>query len=177
MSRYLVLIIISSLGLQGCATLSQDECKSADWYTIGYEDGLRGHTPVRISDHRKACAGHGVSPDLARYTLGREAGLEWYCQPRNGFRFGLKGQAYTGVCPAPSEPAFLQAWSAGKEIHTAEYEVRRLDRILGVNQDQLDSLIDDRELTESAISRERAHLLALRQNARHWESAEQTSRR
>jgi hypothetical protein len=212
---FLLLLLVVVLGLQGCASLSEDECLSADWYTIGYEDGLRGHTPIRIADHRKACASHGVSPDLARYASGREAGLKWYCEPRNGFRLGVKGQAYTGACPAQAESPFLVAWSAGKEIHDTEYQLRRLDKILAVNHEQLDNLVQDRQLIEaelvhrgttwqrraelllelheleenremveneigeieSAISRERAHLLSLRQNARHWETAEQTSRR
>lgn len=215
MRLFPLLLLIAVWVLQGCASLSQDECRSADWYSIGYEDGLRGHTPVRIADHRKACASHGVAPDLARYNEGRDAGLSWYCEPRNGFRLGVKGQAYAGACPASAEAAFLDAWSAGKEIHESEYQVRRLDRILGVNREQLDSLVHDRKLTETelvrrgttwprraelllelkeleetrvmveneigeieaAIAQERAHLLTLRENARHWESAGQTSQR
>lgn len=215
MRLFQLLLLIAVWGLQGCASLSQDECRSADWYSIGYEDGLRGHTPIRISDHRKACASHGVAPDLTRYNDGRKAGLLWYCEPRNGFRLGVKGQAYAGACPDQAEPAFLDAWSAGKAIHESEYQVRRLDKILAVNQEQLDSLAHDRHLTEAelvqrgttwqrraelllelheleenramveneiseieaAISQERAHLLTLRENARHWESAGQTSQR
>jgi hypothetical protein len=26
----------------GCATLDKDECRTADWYAIGQEDGARG---------------------------------------------------------------------------------------------------------------------------------------
>lgn len=147
----LLLLLVAVWGLQGCATLSKDECRSADWYSIGYEDGLRGQTPIRIADHRKACASAGVTPDLARYTMGREAGLQWYCEPRNGFRLGVRGQSYAGACSAGAEPDFLAAWSAGKEIHASEYEIRRLDKILAVNREQLDNLAQDRRGTEAEL--------------------------
>jgi hypothetical protein len=140
MSRHLSFLCIVIVGLQGCASLSQDECLTADWHTIGYEDGLNGRQPVRIADHRKSCAKHGVAPDLARYEQGRQAGLKQYCVPQKGFNLGVSGQRYNGVCPADAEPGFLQAYSEGKQIYEVKTQIRRLDEILRVNESELASL-------------------------------------
>lgn len=111
--------------LSGCATgLSKDECRVADWRTIGYEDGLRGAPAERIGTHRVACARHAVAPDLAAYSQGRERGLAEYCQPRNGFRAGLGGRGYANVCPAAAEPAFIDGYRYGRQIHDARAELR-----------------------------------------------------
>ena len=111
--------------LAGCATgLGKDECRMADWRTIGYEDGLNGQPADRIGAHRVACAKHQIAPDLAAYTEGRERGLLEYCQPRNGFRAGINGWSYANVCPGATEPAFVQGYRVGREIHDARSELR-----------------------------------------------------
>ncbi|HNR23202.1 MAG TPA: DUF2799 domain-containing protein [Steroidobacteraceae bacterium] len=68
--------------------MSGNECRTVDWRTIGYEDGVAGHSGDRVAQHRRACAKHGVTPDLAQYQDGRSEGLREYCQPSNGFRVG-----------------------------------------------------------------------------------------
>ncbi len=108
----------------GCAGVSKEQCASADWRTIGYEDGLQGYPATRIGTHRIACAKYQVAPDLAAYTEGRERGLQEYCQPRNGFRAGLNGRTYENVCPAATEPSFLQSYRQGRQIHLARAELR-----------------------------------------------------
>ena len=50
--------------LSGCATMSQDECRMADWYSVGFEDGVRGAGADNIGKHREACAEHGIAADV-----------------------------------------------------------------------------------------------------------------
>src|SRR5262245_18372320 len=78
--------VLAAAWLGGCASrgMAKEECVSADWQTIGYEDGLRGLPPDRIGAHRVACAKYQVSPNLVAYTEGRQLGLREYCQPKNG---------------------------------------------------------------------------------------------
>lgn len=117
--------IFAAALLSGCATgLSKDECRVADWRTIGYEDGLRGAPAERIGAHRAACARHQVAPDLAAYSQGRERGLVEYCQPRNGYRAGLNGASYANVCPAAAEQGFVDGYRYGRQIHDARAELR-----------------------------------------------------
>ncbi|MCG8048122.1 MAG: DUF2799 domain-containing protein [Candidatus Thiodiazotropha endolucinida] len=41
MIRHLVHITVL-FSLASCATMDKDECRVADWYVIGYEDGAKG---------------------------------------------------------------------------------------------------------------------------------------
>ena len=140
MSRYLPLLILITISLQGCGTLSPDECQTADWYTMGYQDGLQGRVSRPVEDHHKACAKHDVAVQIARYTQGRDDGLKQFCSPRNGFRLGSEGAHYNGVCPAGAEQGFLPAYEQGKENYDAELQIRRLGEILQVNTSELQNL-------------------------------------
>lgn len=118
----------AAAGLGGCATMSQDECLSADWESVGYEDGSNGEEASRIGKHRKACSEYGVTPDLISYKLGRERGLELYCTPHKGFTEGRSGDKYHGVCPAHLEAAFVDAYTHGRRIHGLEDDIGDAER-------------------------------------------------
>jgi hypothetical protein len=137
---------LALLALGGCASMSEDECRTVDWRTIGYEDGVAGFSGNRIAQHRKACAKHGVSPDLALYQAGRNDGLREYCQPTNGFRVGSHGGGYAGVCPADLDPAFAAAYESGRQLYTLEARVADAAH-------ELDSKRRERDWIESEIVR------------------------
>src|SRR5690625_7945360 len=73
------------LPVSACATLSEGECLTADWYEIGQQDGRSGHERSRLHDHRKACAKHAVTPDETAYFAARDDGLRLYCTRERGF--------------------------------------------------------------------------------------------
>ncbi len=118
-SATLGLLVVAVL-LGGCATMNEAECLTVDWQTVGFEDGAAGYSGDRIGQHRKACAKHGVSPDLVGYQRGREAGLREYCQPANGFRVGSHGGGYVGVCPVELDGAFSAAFESGRQLYSLE---------------------------------------------------------
>lgn len=128
-----------ALALPGCASMSRNECVTADWYTIGYEGGIRGQREAQISQYRKACAEHGVTPDLARYLEGRDVGLRRFCEPRNGYRLGRAGKSYGGVCPRELEREFLQAYGAGRELYDSQQRIKRLGRRIKAREADLKS--------------------------------------
>lgn len=103
--------------------MSKDECRTVDWRTVGYEDGVAGQPGDRIGEHRRACAEHGVTPDLSAYLAGREAGLREYCQPHNGYRAGVNGYTYYDTCPGDLAPAFEQAYDEGRRLYVRERRV------------------------------------------------------
>ena len=152
-------IVLLSAGLAtaalvgGCATgMGKDQCVTADWRTIGYEDGVHGFAPDQIGSHRVACAKHGVTPNLAAYMEGRERGLVTYCQPRNGYRVGVSGGGYANVCSAATEPAFVNGYGWGRRIYEARSE-------LNSTQARLRSARDGLAHTDSAIASATAELL------------------
>ncbi len=137
--------------LGGCSTLSEEECLSGDWRTIGFEDGVAGRAMSRLTEHREACADYGVAPDLDAYTMGRDEGLRAYCQEANGFDVGARGLRYGGVCPPDLEDDFLAAYRDGRELYSLEQEVERVEDEIGEIENRMrdveDSIRDkEREL-------------------------------
>ena len=124
----------------GCATLSEAECRSADWYTIGYEDGAQGQPAARVQAHRRACAAHGVAPDLAAYRSGRDAGLPEFCRPEVGYALGARGRAYADVCPDDLEGPFLEAYASGQRWKAAADRVSGTSYRISTTEAELESL-------------------------------------
>lgn len=123
------LILVISIGLSGCASMSADECLSADWRTVGYEDGQAG-SPGRLGDHRKACAKVGVTPDLDAYEDGRAQGLRMFCVPSRGYDIGTQGGRYGGVCPPDLEEAFLDALQDGRTLFGFTQAVSEIESLM-----------------------------------------------
>lgn len=158
--------ILSGLALlASCATLSKDECLTADWYIIGFEDGSKGRPMTRIGEHRQACADHGVTPNMSRYGEGRHEGLYNYCVPNVGFNLGKRGGAYNPVCELHDEATFKHAYSDGIEVFRAEKHVKEISSELKKNQDDIALLDSEIKTLEAAIisadstGHERAHNL------------------
>jgi len=131
--------MIAILGLSGCATMNANECAMSDWRTIGFEDGAQGFTAERLGRHRKACAKHGVAPDLTAYQGGREEGLRQYCQPSRGFDLGTGGGQYNGVCPGDLEPDFVDAFNTGQQLYTLRAGVNNANNQINVKRAQLEN--------------------------------------
>jgi Protein of unknown function (DUF2799) len=120
--------------LSGCASLSEEECKTADWRRLGYNDGAAGYAESRIAEHTEACAKIGIRPNAQLWRSGWDQGVVTYCTPSVGWREGLAGRSYYGVCRGRNEEAFLAPYRAGSEIHRLESrinsnhsEIRRLE--------------------------------------------------
>lgn len=122
------ILAFAGLALAGCASIGKDECLVMDWRTVGYEDGATGRGIEALANRRKACSRHGVVPDLAAYRIGRDEGLQEYCQPDNGFRVGASGRGYGGVCPAHLVTGFAEAYDTGRTLWRLE---SRLDVAIG----------------------------------------------
>lgn len=151
----LTLMALVCAGLSGCASMSGDECVTSDWAAIGYEDGARGYTSDRISQRRKACAKHGVTPDFAAYQNGREEGLVEYCQPGRGFDVGSSGGRYNGVCSVDLEADFLDAYNAGYHLYSLRSNVNRANSGINSKERELERIGDEmREKEASLISKE-----------------------
>jgi hypothetical protein len=119
-------LLLLGIFINGCATLDKDECLTANWETIGYEDGSRGLEASRIGQHRSACAEYGVTPNLAQYTQGRERGLQQYCRASVGYNVGVNGNRYLNVCPKGSEREFLMGYRYGQNIYQTQSRLRSL---------------------------------------------------
>jgi hypothetical protein len=120
--------------------MSGDECLTSDWQMIGFEDGSRGYGAERLGEHRKACAKHGVTPDLTAYRAGREEGLRDFCQPARAFNLGSRGGHYNGVCAAELEGDFLDAYRAGYHLYELQANVNSTNYQINARQNELDDI-------------------------------------
>ena len=135
-------VVVLVVALTGCASMSEEECRYVDWRTVGYEDGSSGRPASRLGDHRRACADHGVTPDLAAYEAGRAAGMREFCQAHNGYRVGASGQVYYGTCPADLAPAFERGYDQGRELYVREQRVRDAEAAIAQREAEIRRLED-----------------------------------
>jgi hypothetical protein len=137
MLRHALLLCVSGYVLSGCAGMSEQACVSADWRTVGFEDGTLGRSPATIGNYRQACSNHGVTPDLDAYRAGHAEGVEIYCRASHGFEVGHSGATYQGVCPDPLEADFVAEYNAGRHLFELEAALRNVDaRIAGNHRTQ-----------------------------------------
>jgi hypothetical protein len=125
------------LVLAGCATMNENECRTADWYQIGLRDGRDGEPASHLEAHRRACAEYGIQPRNQRYLDGRDQGLAEYCKLGNAFRTGLNGQQYQGVCPAPADLDFLRYNMAAYTVYRLRNDVSQAQSALETKEYRL----------------------------------------
>ncbi len=122
-------IVLSFLFIGACASLTKDECRQANWFEIGQNDGTQGRTLAIFEDHVKSCKKASVVPDRREYEDGRNFGLARYCTPLSGFKAGRYSQTYQNVCPPESQGEFIRGYELGGQFGQVEKQ------LFDVNQD------------------------------------------
>ena len=151
--RPLALLGVALLMLSGCASMSEKECLSANWFEQGLEDGREGAERERLQDHAKACGKLGIVPDRARWQEGWSEGIRVYCRPENGWRLGLAGEYYRGSCGGQRDgDLFERNYTQAKHIHELGQQIDR-------NYREMQRL--ERALAEAKTDEDRKHLRGL----------------
>lgn len=160
------ILIGALLILSGCSSLDQKQCYSADWYSLGLEDGNKGVRAGRINDYQQDCAKHAVTADASAWQRGYQQGLVSYCVPENGYRVGLAGQSYYGVC---TDNAFVEQYNIGylhhelnKKEAALNNQLERINKELSRIEDQLKKTDDKAKLLDkkNSLLDEKARLLS-----------------
>lgn len=115
--RFTAAALFTTLLLAGCASMSEDQCRRANWYEQGRSDGRDGQNDARIEAHREACAKAGVAPEVERWRAGWREGVRSYCTPQSAWDAGKHDRSYRGACRELDEPAFLRWYRAGKDVY------------------------------------------------------------
>lgn len=140
-------LLIALLVLSACASISEEECLAADWYSIGVEDGSLGQPMSRIGAYRKDCAEVGVSPDATKYGEGRTVGLESFCTYDRGYDEGKKSSGKTSVCPpGQMQGEFMQGYNAGHYIYEVKQNIRGLERELASMRQEVTKIRSDMDM-------------------------------
>jgi hypothetical protein len=86
-----LLLVLPLVALSGCASMSVEDCATADWRALGFGDGAKGETLARTERRSTECAAHGYEIDRTTYDDGRHAGLGQYCTTDTGYSLGQAG--------------------------------------------------------------------------------------
>ena len=71
--RLALILAVTCLTLGGCVSMDANECRAANWYELGYRDGLYGLQRMdNVYDDQ--CGKHGARPDIATYAKGWQEG-------------------------------------------------------------------------------------------------------
>ena len=152
MYKLLALIILFlAVALQGCATLSKSECHEANWQVIGLEDGSAGRPVSYVGQHRKACAEHGVKPNLKQYKQGHAEGAILFCTPRKAFQLGDSGRSHNDICPSDLRDAFIEAYDDGRLVYSAREDLRQAGNRLIAAKKELDEIVHQLEHLEAKL--------------------------
>ncbi len=147
MRRVFAIRLVAVLGLLAltgaCETMSVDECRVADWRSLGFQDGANGTTLEKFSAREKSCSKAGVTAHFEPYSAGRADGLRSFCTPERGFRAALSGYVYQGVCPASAEPEFLIGYDDGRMAYQATSAVSSLQSDINSLKYRLDDYDKD----------------------------------
>ena len=122
----LALLVAAAVAVGACASLTEEECRAADWYQVGVRDGAEGRGTDHIEAHRRACAGIGVSPDAEAWLRGRERGLRLYCTPAKAYEVAREGRTLRPGCTSEEIERLQPAYDWGREYWRLELRIRDL---------------------------------------------------
>lgn len=126
MSSFRLLFVTLLLTLvAGCASMSDSQCRVADWGRVGLSDGARGEPEHRLASYTEDCGKIGVVPNAQAYRQGWDVGIQRYCTPANGWQAGLAGQGYKAQsCSGQAQGlAFSQYLQAGLQLHHTQLQI------------------------------------------------------
>ena len=142
---FLSLVLALSALLNGCATMSADECKVANWNDVGLRDGIEGAALSKLDARVKDCAEAKVAVDTPRYLQGRDQGLLQFCQIEKAVPLGLKGGSYSGVCPVGIDGEFRRRFRLGRDVFDARQTVQNLEGNINGAEDRLRAAPNDED--------------------------------
>ena len=143
--------VFALLILSSCATLSESECKTANWEIIGLEDGSQGRKTSYIGEHRQACSKYNISPELDVYLKGRLNGLKQFCTESNGFNRGESGYSNDHVCPSSLAKVFDLGYKQGIKLYTLRSEINHLQNKIISRREHLKEIKDSKIALEDEL--------------------------
>ena len=147
--KFLILAIAFG-AVAGCAPISRESCINDSAYDIGYAAAMDNADRVnRLQSVSKICGKEGREVDEAEYTEGFDAGTSAFCVVDNGYRWGLRGRGYNGVC---ADPAFGAAYDDGLRIYKVQQRGKAIRERLETIRSRVTNiqrvLDEDQTLTE-----------------------------
>ncbi len=162
------LFTLVAMALSGCATMSEEQCKGANWAALGQSDARDGDMPQFGADRVKSCAEKGVRGNLAEWQRGWEMGRREVCTPGNAMAWAQRSSEYTpGFCPPDLEPVFMSVYAPARERYRFEKRIRDLQTQIDDRSRRLEDIIRQMGRSENQTRQKQAELAARRSSAEH----------
>ncbi|MCH7336763.1 DUF2799 domain-containing protein [Acinetobacter sp. NIPH 2699] len=123
MKKILFLSMLTVL-LSGCAAMSVEQCKTANWFNVGEKDGSAGHES-RLDKYYSSCQKANVVPNQSLYEKGYQKGLGYYCRPETIFNEALDGRGDFRVCPLDKRASLHRYYQVANDYYQANAEFDR----------------------------------------------------
>ena len=125
--RFMMVMVVFMIG--GCATLSEQECRTVNWAGLGTADGQAGREPNRrLERHHNACAKLGIVPNRELYMVGWNQGIRDYCTPEQAYSMGRRGFPHESHCPGDTTRLFQINYQIGRRVYDLEGEIERVQQ-------------------------------------------------
>lgn len=135
-------VLAAVCSMSGCAVMSEDECRSANWYDKGYSDGASGTGSAMLGEYIDACKKY-VHVDTAAYNEGRRRGADVFCTDDNAYQLGMNGTGVSDICRVSSNYSnFGEYYRRGKTVRQECSYLRDIDSTLS----DIESYTGDRRL-------------------------------
>lgn len=146
-TQRVLLALAAITGLAGCASMSESECRVADWGRVGYTDGVRGDSESRVAAYPRIAA-RSASPPMRRPTA--TVGMLALCSsapPINGWQQGQRGHSgKLASCQGQAGYAlFAQYFDAGMQVYRTREDMERNNREVHRLQKRLEESTKDDE--------------------------------
>jgi len=125
----------------GCASMSESECKVADWGRVGLTDGARGTPESQLAAYAEDCAKIGVEPNAQAYRSGWDVGIARFCTASNGWSQGVAGHVGKDqVCVGQAgHDSFAHYLHAGLQVYRTRERIRANTQEINRLQQRLES--------------------------------------
>ena len=154
--------LLPCLALVGCATMSPEECRQANWEEVGYNDAIEGYPASRSADHREACADAGVAVDFDLYRHGYALGLPYYCTRETGFETADHGGEFATQCRRDTFPDYGVGYGEGLDVFALKTKMRQIELQIDERSNQAEALL--KQISQLRTARDNSQLS---EDARH----------
>lgn len=157
-------ISLLTILLANCKTLTQEECLSANWEVIGFEDGALGKPSSFVERHQDTCSKFKVEPNLQVYLQGHAQGLNRYCTYQSGMVLAKNGSDYNLVCSANVFREFKKGFERGKNILSVQQQIQQVHSTVNQQANRLTEIdlltkLKQNQLSEQSLLDEQLRLL------------------
>jgi hypothetical protein len=140
---------LAALALSGCVSMSAEECATADWRSLGFQDGAAGNGEGQFQNRASACSKAGYASDSAAWYQGHSQGVRTFCRsPANAVTAALEGRSLSVACPEEYAGAFNAAYRDGQIGYQRLEWAREIESRASGFESQIrdvDDAIEDRE--------------------------------